>query len=444
MNTTTSETWYETSYDINQNWACWVAFRTGGFPPINYKTLTLDKNDEMFQSFVDYFGASIVSVSYDDSRCTKYKNTTTLADLDLRNEWLTESDYGYGIGNCTLGLSVRCEAQDSKEYKCRINVRMSALLTLTICLMTKAAYMVAVNCSLRRSVKSQCLTFGDVIVASAMDRNSRIHNECMVNAGDGYRHKTIHTCHKHCKDREPSTTGDSVGHCQRCKKYNIIDRAADLFHPSVAVKYKKSLISSLGTTALIQMTILMICSAVMLAVSVILAYGFGSAAAALKSDCIYTDDDRCTISGEAQYLKGRFGAFGGFNSSSTISGMKALTNEAETFFLANGAQVLYSALYLLLTYNLTLISMESDWGKLERTRTRVRCTLVKGSGFAQSYLLQLPKRILYPMMVFSAVMHWLLGQAISARETIFAGHGYAGQHPEKSFYSVYLFRTVQK
>lgn len=411
----------------------------------------------MFRRYVEYFGASTVLVSYNDFNCTQYKNTTTLFELDPTQEILSLQFYGqtdpfmtYGIGNCTLYQGVSCRAQDDKESKCRISVRMSALLTLTVCLMIKAAYMIAVNISLRRSVKSQCLTFGDVIVASAMDRDNRIYNECMVNAGEGHRHKTDHTCHKHCKDREPSVTGDDIGHCQRCKRYNRTDKAADLSHPSVAIKYKKSLISSLGTTALVQMTILMFCSIAMLAVSIVLASGFGGAAATFKWKCVnrgFTPSEYqgpCTSSGEAQYLKIKFGTFGGFNSSATIQGMEALTNEAETFLIANGAQVLYSALYLLLTYNVTLISMESDWGNLERTRRRLRCTLVKGSGFAQSYLLQLPKKILYPMMAFSAVMHWLLGQAISARETVFAGHGDASQDSEKSFYSVGHFRTLQE
>ena len=430
-----------------------------------YKSSALEGNDEKFQQYVEYFSASKISLLYHGSNCTQYKSTATLFDFDLTQEtipadyhWIPAYDDGvitlpairysstYGIGNCTIGDSVSCKAKDNEQSKCRISVRMSALLTLTICLMIKAAYMVAVNISMRRSVKSQCLTFGDVIAASAIDRDIRIHNECMVNADDGYRHKIVHTCHKHCKDREPSTTGDKIGHCQRCKRYNIKDKAANLPHPSVAIKYKKSLISCLGTTALIQMTILMFCSIAMLAVSLVLAVGFGGAAADFKSGCSKVELSTaypCTNSSELQYVKGKFGTFGGFDSSANVRGMDRLANEAVPFLIANGAQVLYSALYLLLTYNVTIISMECDWGNLERTRGRLRCTLVKGSGFTQSYLLQLPKKILYPMMAFSAVMHWLLGQAISARETVFSHHGDASQQIEKSFYSVGCFHTRQ-
>ena len=390
--------------------------------------------------YLDYFGVSKVSVVYDDFNCTQYKNTTTLSKLDITQEakFLSPGNLEtltYEVGNCSLNQSISCFTHE--DFNCRNSVRMSALLTLTACLVIKATYMIVTNVSLRRSVKSQCLTFGDVIVASAMNRDTRIYNECMVNAGDASRHRTVHTCHKHCKDREPSATGDSIGHCQACKGKNVTDKAADLLHPSVATKYKKSLISSLGTTALVQMIILMSCSIAMLAVSLLLAIHFGHAVVSLKSDCkkYGKNSTECTRPGEVQYLKLNFGTFGGFNSGATIEGMDGLTNELVAFLIANGAQVLYSALYLLLTYNVTLISMESDWGELERTRRRLRCTLVKGSGFAQSYWLQLPKKVLYPMMVFSAVVHWLLGLAISAQETVYTD-GNTIQHSETSLYSV--------
>jgi len=89
------------------------------------------------------------------------------------------------------------------------------------------------------------------------------------------------------------------------------------------------------------------------------------------------------------------------------------------FAISNGAQFLYSLLYLLLIYNLTLVSMEYEWGKWELQRKRPRCTLVSGRPFEQSYFLQLPSRLLLPLMFFAALMHWLLGQAISTVETIF-------------------------
>lgn len=139
------------------------------------------------------------------------------------------------------------------------------------------------------------------------------------------------------------------------------------------------------------------------------------------------------------YLKCQFGTLGGFNSSAVVSGgLSSVTNEVVAFFIANGAQVLFSALYLLLIYNLTLTSMELDWGRFETTRNRPRCTIVRGSAFSQSYLRQLPKKVLYPIMTFSAVMHWPLGQAIPAREIVYTDSGASVKDSEQSLYSVGL------
>lgn len=103
--------------------------------------------------------------------------------------------------------------------------------------------------------------------------------------------------------------------------------------------------------------------------------------------------------------------------------------------------MLYFTLYLLLIYNLTLISMEYDWGKLETQRRRLRCTIVRGDVFNQSYLLQLPKRILFPSMIFSALMHWFLAQAVSTRESIWSDNEGNMMHSqyEVDFISKYEF-----
>jgi hypothetical protein len=170
-------------------------------------------------------------------------------------------------------------------------------------------------------------------------------------------------------------------------------------------------------------------------------------------------DEYCAR-GRYAYLKSRFGSWGGFNSSVIIAELPAdsLASEQIAFWISNGAQLMYSLLYLLLIYNITLISMEHDWGKFEEYRHRLRCTIVRGDVFEQSYLLQLPKKVLFPLMGFSALMHWLLGQAIrwvsnhfsnisktclqykrSTRETIWADHA---AHTEHSRYEV-RFLTYQ-
>lgn len=135
---------------------------------------------------------------------------------------------------------------------------MQAALILAGSLFIKAVYMVIVNVRARKRMKTQCLTFGDVVVASTLDQGIQVRNECLVSAGDGYRHLTSHVCHKHCKDLKPCPSGDSIGHCQKCKKFNSANKAADLAHPVVAMKYKKALLSNLESASLIPIIILVI------------------------------------------------------------------------------------------------------------------------------------------------------------------------------------------
>jgi hypothetical protein len=104
---------------------------------------------------------------------------------------------------------------------------------------------------------------------------------------------------------------------------------------------------------------------------------------------------------------------------------------------SNGAQFIYSLLYLLLIYNITLISQEYDWGTLEHRRKRLRCTIVKGESFKQDYLLQLPKKILFPVMTYSTVTHWMLGEALQTQEAVWMDNTPAlGRHVEHSKYMV--------
>ncbi len=150
------------------------------------------------------------------------------------------------------------------------------------------------------------------------------------------------------------------------------------------------------------------------------AYRLGAMAVEYKSQ--YRLDASITICNKRleKFLQPQFGSFGGFKSSASLRPLSgnSLESEMASFPISNGAQLLYSLLYLLLTYNITLISIERDWGRFEKQCHCIWCTIVKGDGFDQSYLLQLPKKVLYPLMTFSATMHWLLGQAISTTEII--------------------------
>ncbi|MCJ1420641.1 hypothetical protein MMC32_007000 [Xylographa parallela] len=389
--------------------SCWSALRAGVY------TFPSDFNLMSTSIARSPFTYSSVTVTYYEMNCTKYRNTTQ--DFLALFDEVTLDD-NFLIGDCRNGVTVACELGGDKTQSCRLNIRMSAALTLAGCLILKAAYMIYINFQARRKVKTRCLTYGDVIVASALDPKQRIWNECLVNAAEGHRQKVSHTCHKHCSDSGSSRTGDNLGHCQKCTKFNNIDKAADLVHPVIAIKYKSSLISNLGVTAVSQMMILMLGSLTMIGVSIVLAVFFGAAAREYVEVCRSNPNSTICKIPLGTHLNELYGGFGGFNSSITLAALPPdkLQSELLAFSIANGAQFLYSLLYLLLIYNITLISMEYDWGTLEKRRQRLRCTIVRGAGFVQSYLLQLPKRVLFPSMAFSALMHWMLGQAISTIE----------------------------
>lgn len=425
---------------------CWTAFRSGVY--------NLELGPE--QSFYDDgLSSTMVSITYSKPQCAQYKNTMELSEL-YGKEIIDSLNYAYGVGDCLLGRDVICILDQAAAETCRLSIRMFAGFMLAGCLTIKAIYMMTINIRARRRMKTDCLTFGDVVVASVLEPDLQIHNECLVNAGEGNRHRVGHTCHRHCSDSESSMTGDSIGHCQKCAKFNMVDKAADLLHPSIAIKYKKSLLSNLGSSALSQMIILMICSLCMLVVSIILAISIGSDVQYYNETCLNHRHVKTPTSlvhaevfscaeGLQSFLKHNFGSFGGFNTSAPLAVLQPddLRSEIAAFAISNGTQLLFSILYLLLIYNITLISIEYDWGQFEKQQQRPRCTIVRGDGFEQSYLLQLPKKVLFPIMAFSATMHWLLGQAISTKEVIIADYTDLNHSEERSRYTVSVPSHVQ-
>lgn len=397
--------------------ACWMLFRTGGYTGWSH-----------LNGYPDSLPTpppTSVNVEYAESNCSFYANTSTYEDMS--HEIVSDSDLP-AVESCTW-RQVVCKMGDPTALPCQMTIRMSAALVLTICLVIKALYMVVANMRGRRRKKTQCLTFGDVVVASVKDPMLSIKNECLVNAGEAYRHSTSHSCHKHCTNKVVSDTGDEIGHCQKCLKFNHVNKAADLQHPCIATKYKKSLLANLGSSALTQMIILSLTSALLLGVSIMLAVLMGLEASGFKESCKSSqahepsyDYRQFSCKSLRKYLEYLFGGFGGFNSNASAGTLPRgqASSEMLAFAISNGAQFLYSLLYLLVIYNFTLISMEYDWGQLEKKRSKLRCTIVRGPAFRQSYLLQLPKWVLFPMMAFSSLMHWLLSQAVSTRETIWA------------------------
>ena len=156
---------------------------------------------------------------------------------------------------------------NSERLNCRLTVRVSAALVLAASVAAKAIYLVVVGLRARNKKKSICVSLGDVVVASVVDRSLKLGNQCMANAESIHRRRVEHTCHKHCKNKTPDPSGDGLGHCQHCKKFNSTNHASDLENPAVANKFKHSLISVLGGASVVQMLILWACSCLMLAVS---------------------------------------------------------------------------------------------------------------------------------------------------------------------------------
>lgn len=90
---------------------------------------------------------------------------------------------------------------------------------------------------------------------------------------------------------------------------------------------------------------------------------------------------------------------------------------------------------LLSVPNLVNRDQERDWGRLEYARRRIRTTIVAGESFSQDYLLQLPKRILFPTMAYSVLTHWMLGEALQTQEAVWLEDA-DGRHVEHSRYNV--------
>jgi hypothetical protein len=420
----------------NNSAACYEAFRTGslswGF-------------DNVYSAYAFYGGTanmsrlanSKFSVVF-DSPCASFSGKASYTQARTEYVTLFESN-DYNIqdrssigGSCYPGDDVSCMiwlSQDDSSPVCRLQIRMQAALILMGCLIFKATYMVLVNFRASKVHNKICITWGDVVAASTVEPGLKIKNECLVNAGDSFRQRVAHICHKHCRTgAQEDNTGDSLGHCQKekCKKFNIIDKAADLPQPSLATKFKRPLLAGLGLASIGQMLILTTCSMGMVGLSIYLALVMAGNSSTWRNDCRGGPNigpAECE-KGLAAYLWQTSGEFGGFQSSITVTSLEqdSLTSEILTFFISNGLQLLYSAIYLLLIYNISLIVMEHDWGKFDHAPQRLRCTIFKGDGFDQSYFLQLPHNVLVPVMIFSSTMHWLLGQALNARENIYVGH----------------------
>lgn len=159
---------------------CWSAFRTG---KAHYakSTAVLSQDSGVFSASQKTFYATWnrMEVHYVGSKCQQYRNDTDNSDdqLDaLEHSYMGEYSWNwqYAAGSCKMGTEVFCVLDEPGDAKCRLNVRMSAAFTLMACLMIKATYMCVVNLLARGKLKEHCLTFGDVLVASASHPELRV------------------------------------------------------------------------------------------------------------------------------------------------------------------------------------------------------------------------------------------------------------------------------
>jgi len=151
-----------------------------------------------------------ITVNYATENCTGLAGSATDTTTTLKFT-PQKTGYRYSLeyfeGGCSMGSTVFCVLHERVSGKCRLNIRMNAAFVLFASLTIKSIYMITVNILARGKRKRHCLTFGDVLVASATNPELRISGECMVNAGDNVRGITSHTCHEHCKSKEESKTG---------------------------------------------------------------------------------------------------------------------------------------------------------------------------------------------------------------------------------------------
>jgi len=160
------------------SFVCWSALRTG--KPHFPESLHVLKSSRDVYGTQNYGEVGrtwdTIQVHY-DANCTDYLRTATDVALLERSYFYNSNITNtliYGDGDCLMGSSVYCTIHDEKPGMCRLNVRMSAAFILAACLVLKATYMLSVNLLARGKLKSQCLTFGDVLVASASDPDLRV------------------------------------------------------------------------------------------------------------------------------------------------------------------------------------------------------------------------------------------------------------------------------
>ncbi len=139
---------------------CWTAFRSG----VYNLTKAEDAHSGSFGQD-EGLNSSMVKITCSEPQYTQYLNSIEVLALYGKEILDIKGMYPYGVGDCLLGRDVICGLDKSATETCRLSIRMFAAITLAGCLTIKAVYMIIVNVRARRRIKTDCLTFGDVIVA---------------------------------------------------------------------------------------------------------------------------------------------------------------------------------------------------------------------------------------------------------------------------------------
>lgn len=86
-------------------------------------------------------------------------------------------------------------------------------------------------------------------------------------------------------------------------------------------------------------------------------------------------------------------------------------------FLANIAQVVFSALYILYNNLITVMVVASEWNDFISEKKTLRVSRPRGIQ-RSAYFLSLPYIFSIPLMCFSGLLHWLISQSIFVIQTV--------------------------
>ena len=84
----------------------------------------------------------------------------------------------------------------------------------------------------------------------------------------------------------------------------------------------------------------------------------------------------------------------------------------QTVLLANMAQPFLSGLYILYNGILTSMVQAAEWSSYSMQRKGLRISTVKKGAQRSTYFLSLPYRYSVPLLVASALLHWLVSQSV--------------------------------